>query len=906
MKIFSIINKIPHIILVCTFILITSGLSGAVPCDETPEGQQNCPLGVHVDNQNPDRANKPLIGYENVPAGPGTATYTIPTPTPGSMEVVDDRSGPVAGIENWVIRWLSTDSARYIVLPLQKVFSFITDIYPVRWYGAACNGSASGGSDDSDELIAAYNALPGQGGTILLCPKMKIGGTDTGHTGQITFTKSTYLRMAQDNASTITDGLTLDAPLIWQGAAGGIIGNGSSSYGGSRVIWNGNADPTDHIAVLQGRGVSGMNFRGFSLVAPYGKPYQAGILFASIQGGAISLNNTVDDVWFRGNTTEVMRGIRLTGGVCIGGTHSNMRCTADAAGVTFCDAGTNPGVCTKDANNSENHFMHVHCSNISGPCISVENSQSYGNAAYNLITGGANAPASYPDPHQGGTPWWTECNVAIGGIGGACVTGDTARRGAFCLNASDCTDNVNGAICSGGTEDGEICNTDALTAACYTGGGTCSVPGYCNGGTGNGNACGATCTSGGGTCLMGCARTATGGGSLSMDVGLMGGAQRGVICGRPDQPSVFQNIDSESAAAMVYTGNNGGTNGGGLILDSWRLAGNRWGPARVCKDGTDSGEACTDDSTCNGGFCGGCTDARRVVIAKMRCVGGSLGAGSAVITCTPGGNECTASGSTCVESTTTRPCCTAEGTGPECLEVVHYGNGPSLEITNSIIGSDAADSGFAPQGYKMTYTPGSGQWGFVRLSNSRFQSSEADPFIPGDKTHQFFEIDNVLIRSGTATTHIPFANRITAPTWFGVDYRQRLKLDLAGFPTPAIPTPFILRPSIQKCISMENLNANDDNYEWWTAPGAGIVSDVSCQCVSGDCDPAATIELANRAGTVMTHATVTCETTTPTTLVPVTAANALTAGDGLKFNVTNTPGVDPNNRYLICIDYYYW
>jgi hypothetical protein len=102
---------------------------------------------------------------------------------------------------------------------------------------------------------------------------------------------------------------------------------------------------------------------------------------------------------------------------------------------------------------------------------------------------------------------------------------------------------------------------------------------------------------------------------------------------------------------------------------------------------------------------------------------------------------------------------------------------------------------------------------------------------------------------------------------------------------------------------LESLVSTDDNYEFWEAPYAVTITGVSCRC-RGTCTPTlALFTLEDRGGNAMTitGTNPTCATTGNSTYAAVTAANALVEGEGLAFDVSNTPTT--GDTYTIRVRY---
>lgn len=86
------------------------------------------------------------------------------------------------------------------------------------------------------------------------------------------------------------------------------------------------------------------------------------------------------------------------------------------------------------------------------------------------------------------------------------------------------------------------------------------------------------------------------------------------------------------------------------------------------------------------------------------------------------------------------------------------------------------------------------------------------------------------------------------------------------------------------------LAAADDNFAFYMANDAITVTGVGCNC-RGTCSTLATFTLEDRGGNAMTitGTNPTCATTGAATFAAVTAGGALTAGEMVAFDVTNTP-----------------
>jgi hypothetical protein len=103
------------------------------------------------------------------------------------------------------------------------------------------------------------------------------------------------------------------------------------------------------------------------------------------------------------------------------------------------------------------------------------------------------------------------------------------------------------------------------------------------------------------------------------------------------------------------------------------------------------------------------------------------------------------------------------------------------------------------------------------------------------------------------------------------------------------------------CKTFENLADSDDNYEIFATPVAVTVTSVGCHC-RGTCTTKATIVLEDRGGNSVTGTPTCSETTGNTTFTSVSAAGAFGAGEGVRFDVTNTPS-PLTDEYTICFTY---
>jgi hypothetical protein len=111
----------------------------------------------------------------------------------------------------------------------------------------------------------------------------------------------------------------------------------------------------------------------------------------------------------------------------------------------------------------------------------------------------------------------------------------------------------------------------------------------------------------------------------------------------------------------------------------------------------------------------------------------------------------------------------------------------------------------------------------------------------------------------------------------------------------------VLSPVRPECAIVENLAAADDNFEFFMDNAPSTITGVGCRC-RGTCTGTATLTLEDRGGNAMTITSTnpTCATTGNSTFAAVTAGNQLAAGEGLAFDVTNTPNPE-TDEYTICV-----
>lgn len=113
-------------------------------------------------------------------------------------------------------------------------------------------------------------------------------------------------------------------------------------------------------------------------------------------------------------------------------------------------------------------------------------------------------------------------------------------------------------------------------------------------------------------------------------------------------------------------------------------------------------------------------------------------------------------------------------------------------------------------------------------------------------------------------------------------------------------TPNVLSPNRLACVTITDLISTDDNFQVFVADRDITVTQVGCR-YEGTGTTVATVALENaKTGTGMTHTAPTCVTGNNTaTFQSVSANNAITSGDGIRFDVTNTPA-PLTDDYTIC------
>lgn len=116
--------------------------------------------------------------------------------------------------------------------------------------------------------------------------------------------------------------------------------------------------------------------------------------------------------------------------------------------------------------------------------------------------------------------------------------------------------------------------------------------------------------------------------------------------------------------------------------------------------------------------------------------------------------------------------------------------------------------------------------------------------------------------------------------------------------------PNVLSPKRSKTFRIDDLTATDDNFLFWNSEANVTITDISCKYVGTGTTPA-TFTLEDDDGNAMTisgtNPTCTAEGT-ESTFAAVTAGNALLSGEGIRFDVTNTPAPTTDD-YIVTVKY---
>ena len=330
---------------------------------------------------------------------------------------------------------------------------------------------------------------------------------------------------------------------------------------------------------------------------------------------------------------------------------------------------------------------------------------------------------------------------------GICVGG--AKEGEGCTFTSSCSNRICvNANCSGGSQNGNPCNSDALKTACLTGGGTCNwleqcdggsagALGTCQGGSNPGATCGAQsdCT-GGGVCDAGC--------NTGTLLDCVSGICESALCGTNKDcgfcfggPNVNQSCSADTDCGKVCSGGSnpgvpckvagdclgGGTCGavtgschtgtctGGFCAVGSGLGtharastgvcspvdrcpafeNNKLNSVRTCDGGTNNGKFCTNDTGCpGGGTCkSGCGFALTSVSEVAECVTCISEASVDQVNSTIYG-ELKPAGYSCVKGTNNGLPCTPANAATDCPSGKCVQNDKSLELCKQAVGKAAA------------------------------------------------------------------------------------------------------------------------------------------------------------------------------------------------------------------------
>jgi hypothetical protein len=112
----------------------------------------------------------------------------------------------------------------------------------------------------------------------------------------------------------------------------------------------------------------------------------------------------------------------------------------------------------------------------------------------------------------------------------------------------------------------------------------------------------------------------------------------------------------------------------------------------------------------------------------------------------------------------------------------------------------------------------------------------------------------------------------------------------------------VCEPATTACAAIPDVVAADDNFLIWVAPAAVTIRSIWCR-YEGTGTTVATFALEDAEGNAMTHTAPTCTTGAALAgIQPVTAANTLSTGEGLRFDVSNTPNPTTDD-YAMCFAY---
>jgi hypothetical protein len=359
-------------------------------CTENPDGQWVCTRAVLTEDQNlraPPGVNKAWTRDNEAPG----VTVIPTTPTPGLIELLDDRSEP-DGLASPVIRYLSA-TAQWLRFSLRRVWAILIGIYPVEIYGAKCDGT----TNDTAAVTAAITAIGTNGGTLKLCGPMLIDGF-------VIDGKPIKVQLARGRVETT-------APLVFRNTVGGqgLVGDitaTAATGNGSRIIWS---DAASGVAVIEIESTDHFIAKDFSIsVESTANPILRGMVMANIAGGtSVNRNGYIENVVIDGISTGLQTGWEFypSGAaqgahLCLGGANDGTTCTVagDCTG----------GVCAKDANNDQWTFVHTLSTNYTKYGGRVGHSQSYGHRLYGaeFRSGGSGAGINGLRIDAGSVEWF--------------------------------------------------------------------------------------------------------------------------------------------------------------------------------------------------------------------------------------------------------------------------------------------------------------------------------------------------------------------------------------------------------------------------------------------------------------------------------------------------------------------
>lgn len=228
-------------------------------------------------------------------------------------------------------------------------------------------------------------------------------------------------------------------------------------------------------------------------------------------------------------------------------------------------------------------------------------------------------------------------------------------------------------------------------------------------------------------------------------------------------------------------------------------------------------------------------------------------------------------------------------TGPASGISVTNGDGvsgdPTIALTNDLSALEGLSStGFAVRSASDTWV----QRSIAGTSNEIDVTNGSG--VSGDPTLSL----SAIVDLGAKVLRIPNG---TAPT---VDAAGEIAEDTTASQLLYGAAPNVLSPNRIACFTITDLISTDDNFQVFVADRDITVTQVGCR-YEGTGSVVATIALENaKTGTGMTHTAPTCVTGNNTaTFQSVTANNAITSGDGIRFDTTNTPSPTTDD-YSIC------